>query len=268
MSFEMKVHPIGLSMGPMKTTEAPFSAANWQDKVYAGGEYVFYMCGINALWVDPYQSCTPGVPINKQSIQNLQDTVFTNVAQAKRLRNKWVVGTLASAPDVAKGSLQLLSPDEELFALIFALASKVNSADAEELAEWQEVVKSWPVTLELHENSMSFYWRSINLRESIGTNFDVFYRTPIQRAFEIINFKLAEEAKNPNSPPLSAQSVFNAWSANVNFATFAQDRKGQNSEKTFKMSFVDACLTVHNRILSHPHLREILLRAEDRVVRR
>ncbi|CAE7861416.1 unnamed protein product [Symbiodinium necroappetens] len=157
-----------------------------------------------------------------------------------------------------RGKLRLISPDEEFFALIFQLDKVIASDPGEaELALWLNLIRSWTFVFELMPSLDQCYWRSINLREHVGTSFDVFYRSCIQRAYEVIQFKLEEERKDP-ATTLGASAVFQAWMANVKFSTLA------TGDKAFKLSFVDACLTVYNRMLCIPEVEVLILKGEER----
>ena len=241
----------------------PFAQDQWL-QVRAGAEAtglkkVAYTAGGNAFWVDPFMCLVPGIPINRSSISKLQQQVFASPQQAAENRRALHVGILDGEEVLdMRGKLRLISPDEEFFALIFEL-DKVIASDPGEavLAQWLSLIRSWTFVFELLPSLDACYWRCINLREHVGTSFDVFYRSCIQRAYEVIQFKLEQERKDPGTK-LSASAVFQAWTANVQFSTLA------TGDKAFKQSFVDACLTVYNRMLSIPEVEALILKGEER----
>ena len=79
----------------------------------------------------------------------------------------------------------------------------------------------------------------------------------IQRAYEVILFKLEQERKD-SMTKLSASAVFQAWTANVQFSTLA------TGNKAFKQRLVDARLTVYERMLSIPEVEALIRRGEER----
>ncbi|CAE7547537.1 unnamed protein product [Symbiodinium sp. CCMP2592] len=240
----------------------PFSEDTWR-RVKAGaiakGFKPTYTAGGNIFWIDPYLSLVPGIPVNRKSILKLQSSSFKTPQLAFEKRRAVHVGILEGEEVLnMRGKLRLLSPDEELYAFIFQLDNVLASEPGEpELEQWLALAKSWTMTVELVPSLTDMYWRCINLREDIGTSFDVFYRSCIQRAYEVIQFKLDYERRNPNDV-LSAAGVYQKWVANVQFSTMA------TGERAFRQSFVDSCLTVYNRILCIEELQKIILQGEEK----
>ena len=210
--------------------------------------------------MDPFFALVPGVPINRNAIKKVQKEIYSSPSEAMQYRNAMHVGLLHGEDlQAQRGKLRLLSPDEAFFALIFELDAVIASEPGEEMLEqWQTLIKSWTFVVEAHPTLQDLYWRSINLRESVGTDYDIVYRSPIQRAFEVINFKLDHEARNPQAAKLSAPALYQEWVRNVKFSTLC------TGERAFKQGFVDACVTVYNRILSIKPLRDLILAQEEK----
>lgn len=239
----------------------PFSEDTWQ-RVKAGaiakGFKPSYTAGGNIFWIDPFLSLVPGIPVNRKSILKIQSLSFKTPELAFQKRKALHVGILEGEQVLTmRGKLRLLSPDEELYAFIFQLDNVLASEPSEpELDQWLSLSKSWTMTVELLPSVHDMYWRCINLREEIGTDYDVFYRSCIQRAYEVIQFKLDYERRN--NEVLSAAQVYRKWVANVQFSSLA------TGEKAFKQSFVDSCITVYTRVLCIEELQQIILQGEEK----
>ena len=240
----------------------PFCEETWV-RVRAGAESKgfrpTYTAGGNIFWIDPFLSLVPGIPINRKSIQKLQNSVFKSPQQAAESRRPLHVGILDGEHVLSmKGKLRLLSPDEELYAFIFELDNVLAlEPDESTLEQWLALARTWTIKVELLPSLQDMYWTCINLREEVGTSYDVFYRSCIQRAYEVIQFKIEYERRNPKET-LSAAAVYQKWVANVKFSTLA------TGEKAFSKGFVDSCMTVYNRLLCIDELQTVLLAGESK----
>ena len=182
----------------------PFYEETWV-RVRAGAESKgfkpTYTAGGNIFWIDPFLSLVPGIPINRKSIQKLQNSVFKSPQQAAESRRPLHVGILDGERVLSmKGKLRLLSPDEELYAFIFELDNVLAlEPDESTLEQWLALARTWTIKVELLPSLQDMYWTCINLREEVGTSYDVFYRSCIQRAYEVIQFKIEYERRNPKT---------------------------------------------------------------------
>ena len=80
----------------------------------------------NMMWINPFKSSTPGVPINKQSILDLKNHFFASPI-AKYPGVVKVSVTLPLTLSAMQGYLTMISPEEKFHALILRIADDVRS---------------------------------------------------------------------------------------------------------------------------------------------
>lgn len=229
---------------------------------------------VNVFKVDMVRLMCPGVPINQNNVRKIVEEKYTDVAtargSARPLHLAFLIGDVQAGTDLPFNH-RIVSAEEEIFALYFKLADVVDSlATQDETEEWVELIRTWPVVMECHPSTESMYWRSINFREALATDYDLLFRSSVQRMFELMQFKHAEEKSksmagtSKKSSVLTAKQLFDIWMSNVKFSTLStgQDRQG-GQENKFSLSFVEASVLVYNRLLVHTKVRESILAAED-----
>lgn len=218
-------------------------------------------------------SGSDGVPVNRANVDKLIAQRLSTPAEAKGQMQEMRVGFMKGdlQHDNIPSNIKILSAEELNYALLLRIWQRVDAlAPTEELEEWLELCCNYPVVWECHDGPESMRWRSINIREDYSTSFDLLSRSAVQKLFELMAFKHAEEKKKSMSgtkaktTQLTAKTLYNLWSANVKFSTLStgKDRAG-GQEMEFSISFVEACLFTYNRVLAFESPRNSVLQAED-----
>ena len=86
-----------------------------------------YTCAINLAWVDFLWSATPGVPVRMAALERLRDTAFKSPCPAPQVHVA-VPKEAEYQPDMHKGGLKQVSPEEITAAYIMAIARDINQA--------------------------------------------------------------------------------------------------------------------------------------------
>ena len=226
-----------------------------------------YRAGGNVMWLEVTTPLLAGVPINRRRVRTIIQHKLESPATARADQKDITVGTLqAEGARLDRGRMRLISPEKPVHALLLRVAERLNEFCSEEEAQdWHAVtvLTSWPMVFEQHGSMDALFWRSINMREDVGTQFDTLYRTPVQQCFELILYKQEEEerrAKNKaRGPSMSARELFEEWNTKVQFGSIAV------GDRAFKLAFVEACLAVFNKLLAVPECRDLILESEVRV---
>ena len=235
----------------------------------------------NMIWLQGavMRPLSSGVPINRSNVRKLQEEKFATPAMARAsvraaLHVGTVMGDIKRASDIGELPLRVLSCEESFHALLFSIHAKVvdGLASHAEAKEWQEILTSLPVIFEVYTSPDSFFWRSINFREHLGTEFELLYRSSVQRMFELMNFKQTYEANKAmqgtvkKSQSLSAKALHEMWNNNVRFATFVREDDETISgggEQKFTPTFVESSMSVFGKLLVFPRVREEVLLMEE-----
>ncbi|CAK0886121.1 unnamed protein product, partial [Prorocentrum cordatum] len=117
---------------------------------------------------------------------------------------------------------------------------------------WRRAALSVPLEFVMCENVNDLYWKSINLRESIGTKYATMYRSPVQRIFELAIWKEKQEAETGTN--MDPEAISKAWSEKVQLSPMAE---------AISPGMVDASMTVWNRLLCDPECRSVVMEAES-----
>ena len=100
-----------------------------------GGNHRVYKCGGNLMWINPFKSPTPGVPINMASIQTLKDHYFsTPRAMYPKVAQVAVWGNPPKT--VAKGWMVLQSPEEVFHSLLIRIGEDITNNYEAALKVW------------------------------------------------------------------------------------------------------------------------------------
>ncbi|CAK9030116.1 unnamed protein product, partial [Durusdinium trenchii] len=90
-----------------------------------------YRCGINLLWIDPFASITPAVPLDHSRVVELGQFAYPDGKTPRHLQENFHVATDAADVDLLgkRGKWRGISPEEMQHSLIFALAKCIEDKD-------------------------------------------------------------------------------------------------------------------------------------------
>ena len=216
----------------------------------AMGDCGEFITGANLFWLNLWWSATPGLPLNKGGIKQLKQKWFrTPVSTFPVQVTIAVTDEITPAETSCYGHLKLMSPEEPIHALILAIGDAIRTNACEnDLAVWRKCILTCCVQFKKCKNASDIFIGSQNLREKIGTEFDVMHLSAIQRMFVIINFR------NQRGPKLSAKELAKDYNKHID-----------TSEQSEPVSdtFIDTTLTVWKRVFSDAECRDLIMIAEE-----
>jgi len=214
-----------------------------------------YISGANLLWLNPFASPTPGVPLSARSLKEVTAQYFARpVDRFPGTVRVAVVNTTEWDP-TKRGWMLTISPEEKMHALLLRIYEDIQNQDMAVMEVWKRCLLSAVFEFFPVKNSNQIWLKAANNREKLGHEFSAKYRTGPQRAFELAAFKAKREQALKQS--LSVTAVFKEYDNEVDFSDMAF-RPGEK----FTHTFVDTALTVYNRILSDKASRDLILLAE------
>ena len=85
-----------------------------------------YKCGGNFFWISLETLSSPGVPINPESVAQLQQKYFSTAAGIYPVDVVIAVADLQFDPMEHRAALHCIAPDEVKIAFVMALAKRIN----------------------------------------------------------------------------------------------------------------------------------------------
>ena len=244
----------GLKPGNINDGTSHMAAYDEEQANGALKDFGTYLAGANLFWIDIMNNINSGVPISMNSINQLVDRFFA--APPAAFPGTVTVGVITGeSVNAASGKLVRISPEEMLYAYFIGAAKSIeaNQGDDNLVSNWKKVALSVPMSFVRCTNQDDRYWKAVNLREEIGTQYATMYRSAVQRIFELVNWKKRIEKRDGVSN-MSVTDVTTAWETNVTASSMGE---------TVNYGFIDAALTVWNRMLSDPTCQQIVLTSEE-----
>ncbi|CAK9022735.1 unnamed protein product [Durusdinium trenchii] len=199
-----------------------------------------YDCSANLFWLKVTHLVQPGVPINERSIRIIMDTKF---ASPKTLLDQIVVRApqAATGQSIAQrfGALEFVSPPEVIHALLLRIHERLEPAEEEELRAWRNLCLTCTFVFEKLSSPDEAYWRAVNLREQVVTDFESLARDVSQRVFELVGYR--NLMKTTHNRELNNKDLAAAWKQHV------IQCESKFSDKVTE-NFVDTAMKVYNRL--------------------
>ena len=199
--------------------------------------------------------CFAGVPLSRERVEELALYDF-GAADGNGYMPKFVTSLIeVQAPEgeglksVIPGSLQLVSPEEEVHALIIAAARDLQANHSQENCDaWEEVFLSIPACLR-RIPAEDLYIKAFNCRQRVYQRHHSLTRTALQLSFEITQFKHKLMALQSKSS-LSAEEVAKGYvQAGAEFAKSQEITAGlvTAAEQVQGRLTSEGCLAVFRR---------------------
>ncbi len=231
--------------------QAPFDETILKEKAQAKSIYV---CGINALWCDPLQSITPGVPVLPRAIEQMISTLFPNGTRPMEQRLE------IQAPPNGKlkyGAAVRVSPEEAQHALILAIARAIKEeAEEQELPEWKRVLLSCPGAFVPLETADDLYFHVTNLRVRCQASARAMAHKTSQIIIDIYNYKTRKEVV---LGPLTPKQVAEYYTSNF---VMGNDTGPALTEDRTKPSTIEAAIQVYEKMFKVQPIQELVLTME------
>ena len=159
------------------------SQATWPNIV--GPPDRTYTCAINLAWVDFQWSATAGVPVRMEALRRLRDTAFNFPCPAPQVHVA-VPQEAEYQPDMHKGGLKQVSPEEITAAYIWAIARDIQNQEEDYiLSAWLKHLRSSPCVFVVINSEKEMYYYALKQREALSRTYKVASRSCYQRLHEI-----------------------------------------------------------------------------------
>ncbi len=213
---------------------------------------MLYECGANFWSQHIFGSSDPHVPT---SIKALEEQKRQHFHMPTAIFPGQLVVALSQKdedPSQSLGAWRRVSPDEPIFAAISAVAEQIRAGiDDATLLIWRKMFLCVSVRFEHLPTEEARHFRAHNLRQAVVADYDSMAHSDIQQCFSLKAFQLRQEAK------MGAQSAQQLWKL------YNEMAKNASLTEPFKVGFIDACLTVWDKILLDDYMRQSVLMLEN-----
>mmetsp|Transcript_1335 Transcript_1335/g.3442 ORF Transcript_1335/g.3442 Transcript_1335/m.3442 type:complete len:966 (-) Transcript_1335:177-3074(-) len=210
-----------------------------------------YIAAGNFAWLKQGWMLNPAIPINHHGVKIMRDylskpryfdeNVLIEVAVPEnmpwaRLKQQF-------------GSLQYVTPEEPMHALVLAVGDAIRDGASEEtLRHWKAILLSQRMVFRQFTTQASMLYRNLTLREKTVTAFETMARSTFQRILEIVQFANFH-------PSLDPAKLASLWNEKVEMS-----RSGLSEAVT--EHYVRVGLEVYNRCLHQESLRNMVAQLE------
>ena len=174
-------------------------------------------------------------------------------------------------------NLQRVSPCEHVHALIFACARDMQgiidfaaqtelpmddetaASQAALKTKWVQVLTSVPTKFKILTTESQRFFASVQARIDADVEAKTIARKPAQWAMEVVLHQSRMHRESGSRHPPGAQAVAEDLAKNLNFGGATGDETSVYEAMT--KTFVDNCLTIHDRLLKHPDLLRIVMKS-------
>jgi len=205
-----------------------------------------YRCAGNAGWC--YKGCSELGKVNESKVSKWGSLYYSTAQQVmpQHMNYNFIVAVLPTEnPRAIRGQMILVSPAEPLDALVFAAAKRVEGgADDDEMEMWMNMFRTASFQFVAYNNTDDLKWLRVQNRETIGTQFELLFRSPLERAFEIICI-MKELCGNEDDNPSNVAALVAEWKVKV---------KSSGMGDEINEGLVQAVFVVNKRLLRcHNH---------------
>ncbi|CAK9095021.1 unnamed protein product [Durusdinium trenchii] len=243
----------------IQTAEEPFNSKACEIALRKEGTY---RCGINLLWIDPFASITPAVPLDHSRVVELGQFAYPDGKTPRHLQENFHVATDAADVDLLgkRGKWRGISPEEMQHSLIFALAKCIEDkagakrVDDDCLQDWRKIFLTAPCVITIVGNDDQMFWEAFRKRQQVIASYDCVKRSARQLAHEVRAFKVKKEKETGES--LSIKDITDLFGEKKDLMA-KSTRQGDMAD-----GFVKDCLYVYDKMLSDPDCNQVLDRLE------
>jgi hypothetical protein len=186
-------------------------------------------------------------------VKELADWMFKDGPKPLKKSMGVAVSSADFAVDANKGSLLMITPEEQAHAILLKVADDVRQG-AKNYTQWRLVLLSVPVYIEVIAKEEQVQWEAYNARNLILQDHWTMARTAQQQCYEVIVVKNNLQTVLGSLP--TRKEISHKFRRNVKLADGRQEDYSEN--------FVKDALTIFERILSVPPLECFILEQEKR----
>ena len=207
----------------------------------------------------------------------LSNHFFKNVFSISKLPTIEVAVDQAGDGELKHCNLQRVSPCELVHALIVACARDmqgiIDTATQAELpmdddmaasqaalkTKWIQVLTSVPTKFKVLTTESQRFFASVQARIDSDVEAKSIARKPAQWAMEVVLHQARMHRESGSRHPPGAAAVSEDLAKNLNFSGTHGDETSVYEAMT--KTFVDNCLTIHERLLKHPDMLRIVMKS-------
>ncbi len=213
---------------------------------------MLYECGANFWSQHIFGSSDPHVPTGIRAVEEQKRQHFHTPTAIFPGQIVVALSQKSEDPSQSLGAWRRVSPDEPVFAAISMVAEQIRAGvDDATLHIWRKMFLCVSVRFEHLPTEEARHFRAHNLRQSVVADYDSMAHTDVQQCFSLKAFQFRQEAK------LGAQSAQQLWKL------YNEHAKNASLTEPFKIGFIDACMTVWDKILVDDTMRELVLMLEN-----
>jgi hypothetical protein len=226
---------------------APFDEASYTDEYATKGAALHYQAAVNIWWISPFLSVLGHVPISVARVQEF----------AAQLKPEPFVDPIyvVATKKLVYGNILRVSPEEIHLALLLRVADRINNeAPDEELNQWVQVMRSVPCIFCRLDTEDEQFGMANSIRVKAASFARAVTLSARQQIYNIAGFRQRKDQALPGDQRFSAADIAKFWEEHV--------LSGAATEPmTFKT--VDACLSIHEKVLSLPVCDTLIQDAEE-----
>ena len=230
--------------------QEPFDAAKCATALRQRGTYI---SGFNFFWLDLVRSISPGIPLSRDRVRDLADWMFKDGP----IPLKKPIGVRVTSVDFPvqshKGGLLMITPEEMAHSVLVKVADAIRQG-AKNTKEWQRVLLSVPVYIDVIPREDQLQWEAFNARQLILQEHWTMSRTAAQQCYEVIAVQSSLQKDLGRQP--AKKEISDKFRKNAKLATGRQE--------DFSENFIVQALIVYEKVLSIPKLAAIIMEQEKR----
>ena len=182
-----------LAVQPRSAPSASFDAATFKTAMQSTGECI---CMLNFTWVDWKYSTAPGVPLLQPMIKDYAAKNYPPGGPLTKI--ELTIGVEGnSSPATQRGSLKAVTPQEEIFAVYWALGSQLeaDSLTQADVEMWRSLLLTCQATFKILKNEEAREFESIAIRQAAHNRFTAIVYTPVQWVCKIVQMRNDRQGK-------------------------------------------------------------------------
>ena len=230
--------------------QEPFDAAKCATALRQRGTYI---SGFNFFWLDLVRSISPGIPLSRDRVRELADWMFKDGP----IPLKKPIGVRVTSADFPvqshKGGLLMITPEEMAHSVLVKVADAIRQG-AKNTKEWQRVLLSVPVYIDVIPREEQLRWEAFNARQLVLQEHWTMSRTAAQQCYEVIAVQSSLQKDLGRQP--TKKEISDKFRKNAKLA------KGRQED--FSENFITQALVVYEKVLSIPKLAAIIMEQEKR----
>lgn len=214
-----------------------------------------YSASCNFAWLDWKFTTSPGVPVLQNTVKEYSRTLY-DVTDWQPIKVVVAVDSAKAKPMGSKGAWQAVSPQEQIIAVYWALATAiVRGLTREDIEKWNKHLLSAVFTFKILPTDEDKEFETIAIRQMAAHTFTAITYTPVQWVCKIVQLKETREA----NPAIGKQT-----SADIAKLFKKHEFKPCAGQEEISETFVENALYIWSRALCYAEVQVVLIRGAER----